>query len=211
MVKRIPGRAGVLLIATLLVAAVVVAVHPNRASALTKQEAIATLAFDNVGKKACSTNSKGGKGYYKSCTGYGGGPEYWCADFAKWVWAENGVKDTSELTAAAYSFYAYAQKHGGIHKVPKLGDVAIFTANKNDLTWSDHGISHVAIVGGWSNSGKSVHTVSGDWYNDPPSGGSVNSFAGGSHVIDNGEYNSTPEVYVAHMFYYIVGYVSPVL
>jgi len=205
------SRTGSALVAVLLAVTGVLLIRPAPANATTKQEAIATLAFDNVGKKACSTNSKGGKGYYKSCTGYGGGPEYWCADFAKWVWAENGVKDTSELSAAAYSFYAYAKKHGGIHKVPKLGDVAIFTATKNDFTWSDHGISHVAIVGGWSDSGKSVHTVSGDWYTNPPGDESVNKFAGGSHVIDNGEYNSTPEVYVSKMFYYIVGYVSPVL
>ena len=132
------------LVTAVLALGLSVAVSPTRASALTKQEAIATLAFANVGKKACSTNSKGGKGYYKSCTGYGGGPEYWCADFAKWVWAQNGVKDTGVLSAAAYSFYTYGKKYGGIHKVPKLGDVAIFTATKNDLTWSDHGISHVA-------------------------------------------------------------------
>ena len=56
-----------------------------------------------------------------------------------------------------------------------------------------------------------MHTVSGDWYNNPPGNESVNKFAGGSHVVDNGEYSSTPESSKSHMFYYIVGYVSPVL
>jgi len=46
---------------------------------------IAALATANVGKQACSTNTLGGRGFETSCTGNGGQPEYWCADFAKWV------------------------------------------------------------------------------------------------------------------------------
>jgi len=204
----------VAIVSVVLAVAAAVAVNPIRASALTRQEAIATLAFDNVGKKACSTNSKGGKGFETSCTGYTGHgpPQYWCADFAKWVWAKNGVKDTGVLNAAAYSFYTYAQKHGGVHAKPRLGDVAIFSNSKGNRSSGSSGINHVAIVGGWSASGAKVHTVSGDWINNPPSGLTEAQFASRSHVVDNGpDYPSAPGSHPAAMDMWIIGYVSPVL
>lgn len=80
-------------------------------------QTIATIALANVGKMACSTNSKGGKAFDSSCTGNGGQPEYWCADFAMWVWAQAGA-DTSGLTAAAGSFYTYGLDHGTLHSSP---------------------------------------------------------------------------------------------
>jgi hypothetical protein len=49
-------------------------------------DSIATIAMDNVGNKACGQNSLGGTGFESSCTGNGGQPEYWCSDFARWVW-----------------------------------------------------------------------------------------------------------------------------
>src|SRR5262245_38987311 len=65
---------------------------------------ISSLALANLNVTACGTNSLGDGSFFSSCTGNGGAPEYWCADFARWVW--NGVGfDTSELTAAAGSFY----------------------------------------------------------------------------------------------------------
>jgi hypothetical protein len=64
---------------------------------------VAQIAIDNLGKTACGTNSLGGQGYYSSCTGNGGYPEYWCSDFAKWVWKSAGAKVTG-LTPAAGSF-----------------------------------------------------------------------------------------------------------
>src|ERR1700722_36532 len=47
---------------------------------------IASLALANRGKGACSTNSRGGHDFDTSCTGNGDRPEFWCADFARWVW-----------------------------------------------------------------------------------------------------------------------------
>ena len=38
--------------------------------------------------------------------------EFWCADFAKWVWRQAGVtSDLSVLTPAAASFYTWGQDH----------------------------------------------------------------------------------------------------
>lgn len=41
--------------------------------------------------------------------------EEWCADFAKYTWSRSGVAYTSDLNAAAYSFYSYGIKHGTWH------------------------------------------------------------------------------------------------
>src|SRR5208282_3385652 len=102
-------------------AIVVSAFVTHRAEAATTAD-IANLALANVGKHACSTNSLGAKDYETSCTGNGGYPEYWCADFAQWVWANNGAGYVSELDAAAGSFYVYGQNHGTLHNSPAVGD-----------------------------------------------------------------------------------------
>jgi hypothetical protein len=78
---------------------------------------IASIAMDNVGGTACGTNSQGGHSFGSSCTGNGGQPEYWCSDFAKWVWAAAGA-DVGGLTAAAGSFYCYGQSNGTLSNTP---------------------------------------------------------------------------------------------
>jgi hypothetical protein len=70
---------------------------------------IVNLASVNLGRGACPTNSLGGTGSETSCTGNGGSPEYWCADFVRWVWENSGVEDLAGLTPAARSFYTYRQ------------------------------------------------------------------------------------------------------
>jgi hypothetical protein len=80
------------------------------------------LAQANVGYMACETNSLGGHGYESSCTGNGGQPEYWCADFARWVWQNSDVEILSGLTAAAQSFYSYGQSNGTLSGTPQVGD-----------------------------------------------------------------------------------------
>src|SRR5262245_8504605 len=77
---------------------------PTSTTHSTAGKHIRSLAKANSGKMACSTNSLGGTGYYNSCTGYGRQPEYWCADFARWTWAKNGVTHTSSINALAGSF-----------------------------------------------------------------------------------------------------------
>ena len=82
---------------------------------------VATLALANAGKGAglCSQvnpapNSLGGAAFGTSCTGNQGEAEYWCADFAKWVWqnaAGSTITDTGDLDAGAVSFYNYGVDH----------------------------------------------------------------------------------------------------
>lgn len=126
------------------------------ASPGTGGEAIATLALANVGKHACSRNSLGGTAYGSSCTGNGGEPEYWCADFAKWVWAKSGVFDVGELTAEAGSFYSYGLANDTLTAIPAVGDVAVFN-------YAGGGVAeHVAVVTAVEANGE-IETVSGDW------------------------------------------------
>jgi len=116
---------------------------------------IAAIAKANIGLGACSTNSEGGTAYETSCDGNSGQPEYWCADFAQWVWQEAGV-DTSGLDAAAGSFYLYGQANGTFHTTPAIGDAAVFN-------YSGGGVAeHVAIVVDVQPDG-TIETVSGDW------------------------------------------------
>lgn len=107
-------------------------------AASTTAERIVAIAEANLGKKACSTNSAGGTGYYTSCTGAGGGPEAWCADFAKWVWAQAGA-NVDGLTPAAGSFGEY----GPVGGTPQIGDAVLY--NYNGHGYADHVALVVAI------------------------------------------------------------------
>jgi len=162
---------------------------------------IATLALANVGKGACSTNSKEGHGFESSCDGDDGRPEYWCADFAIWVWSQAGM-NTSSLTAAAGTFYCYGQDHGTLHSSPAVGDAVVF--NYKGACVADH----VAIVTRLNSDG-TIETASGDW------GGNINlsenAFSGQSHVVLNapayaGREGTTP----IEMGMPISGFISPV-
>jgi MYXO-CTERM domain-containing protein len=143
-------------------------------AALTGQS-IATIALANVGKGACSTNSQAGTAFDSSCTGNGGQPEYWCADFARWVWAQAGASNTSELTAAAGSFYVYGQNHATLHSSPAVGDAAVFNYQGGGVA------DHVAVVT-QVNSNGTIETVSGDWNGQS---GSEAQFSSTSHVVLN--------------------------
>jgi hypothetical protein len=99
---------------------------------------IVAIAEANLGKKACSTNSAGGKGFYGSCTGAGGRPEAWCADFVKWVWAQAGV-NVAGLTAAAGSFGEY----GPVVATPQVGDAVLY--NYDGHGYADHVTLVVAV------------------------------------------------------------------
>src|SRR5208282_2661390 len=109
MSPRMPSRRPVFTFVAVLgsIAAALLSASPARAAS---GASIASTAVANVGKGACSTNSLGGTDYGTSCTGNGGSPEYWCADFALWVWAAAGV-NTAGLTAGAGSFYVYGQNN----------------------------------------------------------------------------------------------------
>ncbi len=191
MLRRVVAFAAVLVVSALVT---------QHAYASTTTD-IANLALANVGKKACSTNSLGGKDYETSCTGNGGSPEYWCADFAQWVWANTGVNDTSQLDAAAGSFYVYGQNHGTLHNSPAIGDAVVFDYQGGGVA------DHVAIVTQVNGDG-TIETVSGDWNGDS---GTEAEFASTSQVVLNtpayaGTVGSTPNV----MGMTISGFIAPV-
>jgi hypothetical protein len=107
---------------------------------------IVNFARANLGKGTCSTNSLGGTGFETSCKSNGGSPQYWCADFAKWVWKNSRVEDLAGLTPAAHSFYTYGIDRRTLSVTPQISTVALFSNRNGDATSDGGGIHHVAIV-----------------------------------------------------------------
>lgn len=155
---------------------IVIGVSTPAGAVTSKAQHIAALALANKGKHACARNSLGGKGYGSSCTGNAGRPEYWCADFAKWVWQHAGVSDTGALTPAAGSFYSYGLRYGTLTGTPAVGDAAVFNYYGGGVA------EHVAIVTAVYPDG-TIETTSGDWGGR---GGSEAAFASTSTVTVNG-------------------------
>ncbi len=143
------------------------------AEALTGAD-IAGLALANLGGRACGTNSLGGGAFESSCVGNGGQPEYWCADFVKWVWRNRGA-NVSGLNAAAGSFYTYGQNHGTLSNTPTVGAAVVFDYHGGGRA------DHVAIVTAVRPDGR-IETVSGDWNGQD---GSEAFFSSTSRVIVN--------------------------
>ena len=152
---------------------------------------IVSIAQANNYKAACSTNSAGTTGFNSSCTGNGGSPENWCADFAKWVWAQAGA-NVSGLTPGAGSFGQY---NGGLHSTPHVGDAVVF--NYNGAGYADH----VAIVTEVGNG--TIKSIGGN------EGGQSGNWAATSRVRVDGPYSSALG-YSSYMGQRINGYVSPI-
>jgi len=161
---------------------------------------IVSLALANVGGSACGTNSLGGTHFETSCTGNGGQPEYWCADFAQWVWANSGA-DTTGLNAAAGSFYCYGQNNGTLSNTPQPGAAVVFDYQGNCVA------DHVAIVT-QVNSDGTIETVSGDW--NGQSGTEAQFSSTSSVVLNSPAYNSAVGTSPGVMGMTISGYISPV-
>jgi hypothetical protein len=161
---------------------------------------IASIALANVGAGACTRNSAGGSSFDSSCTGNGGSPEYWCADFARWVWQEAGA-DTVGLDAAAGSFYVYGQNNNTLGSVPNVGDAVVFDYHGGGSA------DHVAIVTQVNGDG-TIETVSGDWGG---SGGSEAAFSSTSHVTLNAPaYGAAVGSWPGIMGMTLSGFVAPV-
>jgi hypothetical protein len=96
---------------------------------------IAALATANQGKMYCNVNTLGGRGYYTSCK-----PEHWCADFAKWVWVNSGLK-ADGLDAGAISFYRYGKKFQTLRSRPSTGDAIVYNINRDGTS-----AVHVGLV-----------------------------------------------------------------
>jgi hypothetical protein len=161
---------------------------------------IVSLALANVGGSACGTNSLGGTHFETSCTGNGGQPEYWCADFAQWVWANSGV-DTTGLDAAAGSFYCYGQNNGTLSNTPQPGAAVVFDYQGNCVA------DHVAIVT-QVNSDGTIETASGDW--NGQSGTEAQFSSTSSVVLNSPAYAGTVGTSPGVMGMTISGYISPV-
>jgi len=89
--------------------------------------------------------------------------EFWCADFARWVWEQAGITtDTSALTAGAGSFYEWGlAQHETIKAdkgTPAAGDAVVFFPPGALSSYADH----VGIVTG-VNSGGTINLVNGDY------------------------------------------------
>lgn len=101
--------------------------------------------------------------------------EFWCADFAKWVWSQASVTGPlSDLTPGAGSFYTYAQAEGeSISLDPsassaQVGDAVVLYPPGTTLS-SIEGTSpylsadHVGIITGVNTSNGTIDTVNGDF------------------------------------------------
>ncbi|GAA1950002.1 hypothetical protein GCM10009738_24330 [Kitasatospora viridis] len=178
----------------------------------------AQLASANIGKSAgtCANNptynSLGGSQFEHSCAGgYSGGPEYWCADFAMWVWQNSGFY-TGGLDAGAASFQTYGLNNGSQHTAadyrPQVGDAVEYGSTL------DSAIHHVGIVTAVNADG-SVTTANGDWGGTTGTG-TMAGFAVTSSVVQitipagQTSVGSEPSTVDTADGYYIVGYTTPV-
>ncbi|HEY6462947.1 MAG TPA: NBR1-Ig-like domain-containing protein, partial [Polyangiaceae bacterium] len=108
---------------------------------------------------------------------------------------------TSELTAAAGSFYVYGQNHGTLGNSPAVGDAVVFDYKGGGVA------DHVALVTKVNSDG-TIETASGDWNGDS---GTEAQFSSTSHVVLNspayaGTVGSSPGV----MGMTISGFIAPV-
>jgi hypothetical protein len=90
--------------------------------------------------------------------------EFWCADFAKWVWAQAGVtSDLGVLTPSAASFYTWGKDHGETMTEdatnPKAGDAVVFYPG---TTPNGSYADHVGIVTAVNSNG-TVNLANGDF------------------------------------------------
>ncbi|MEU6760822.1 CHAP domain-containing protein, partial [Streptomyces sp. NPDC046685] len=114
------------------------------ASAATLGDSIGATARAENGNGACAHGGYvGGPNQNSSCEG-GQRTHAWCADFAGWVWARNGVKGLATLNDMALSFYTYGEKNGTLSNTPHVGDAVVYNYGGS---YSD---DHVAIVTGIS-------------------------------------------------------------
>lgn len=88
-------------------------------------------------------------------------PNAWCADFARWVWAQVGL-DTDGLDGAARSFYKYGQAHGTLSQTPQVGDAVVFNYNSS-TNWADH----VALVTSVNAANNTITSVGGNEGDSP--------------------------------------------
>ena len=131
---------------------------------------VTDLAIANINRTACGLNSLGTTGFDTSCTGNGGQPENWGADFVAWDWAQEGISTSGLLTSAGGSNPALFAKYGGpsgsVHSSP------LYAPQPGDAIVYDSPADYVAIVTAVNSDG-SIQTVDGDWGGEGPGASSV--------------------------------------
>lgn len=167
---------------------------------------IARKAIKEVGQRACTRKTAGKAGYFTSCQGNGGQPEYWCSDFARWIWWKAGAVKTGPkmgtrlLTAESGTF----AKYGRLRRKPRVGDAVLFNYN-NDVRSPN--ADHVAIVVEVNRNG-TIRSVSGDLNGQR---GSQAQFASTSRVVHDQPYKSAKGSWdLQAPNNPVSGYVSPV-
>ena len=82
-------------------------------------------------------------------------PGEWCADFARWVWNQLGLK-IDGLDGRAASFYEYGVRNGTLSDTPQVGDAVVFGYNGNGYA------DHVAIVTSVNAANHTITSVGGN-------------------------------------------------
>jgi hypothetical protein len=127
-------------------------------------------ATDGNSIAATAAGQLGGTcGEYYGCPALG----EWCAEFSKWVWAQNGI-DVSGLDSFAASFYDYGEAHGTLSGTPQVGDAVVFGYDAG-TDYADH----VAIVTSVNSASHTIVSVGG------------NENGGVGVVAEDGPYTST--------------------
>ena len=154
------------LLAALTIALGMVAVQPavapaaNKVEAVTSaQAAIANLAYANLNKGPCSTNSLGGTFFAPdgamSCISGVPIGSLWCGIFAGWVWNLSGHVYAGGLGHTPDDFARYGTGRRAAANIPPLvGDVVIFASGST--------LSHVAIVYSIDTTNHTVWTIAGN-------------------------------------------------
>jgi hypothetical protein len=142
----------------------------------------------------------GGNGFYTSCTGNGGQPENWGADFVAWDWAQEGIDTTGLLTthggATPATFAKYGGPNGAMHTSP------VYVPQPGDAIVYDNPPDYVAIVTSVNADG-SIQTTNGDWGGEGPGASNVQTVTLPSGQTTAG---STPDPMNGKT---IAGYVTP--
>ncbi|MFJ5549608.1 CHAP domain-containing protein [Streptomyces sp. NPDC093225] len=145
MSKNLKNAAIRLTSASALAVSVLTAVVVTPASASPLTDGIAATAKAENGNGYCAHGGYvGGPNQSSSCTGGTTRTHAWCADFAGWVWARNGVTGLATLDDRAASFMDYGKKYGTLSSTPHVGDAVVYNYNGGDYA------DHVAVVTGVS-------------------------------------------------------------
>jgi len=94
--------------------------------------------------------------------------EFWCSDFAKWVWIQGGVtSDESTITPLSSSFYTWGLAHGESMPVdggtPQVGDaIVLYPSGTSGTTALEDDGDHVGIITAVHSDG-TIDIVNGDF------------------------------------------------